>query len=373
MKVLQVLPELNSGGVERGTVDFAAELVRRGHESLVMSAGGGLVKQLEDESSTHIEFPVHKKSLSSLFKVSALRKQLLELSPDIIHVRSRVPAWMVWLAIRKLPKVERPALVSTFHGLYSINRYSEIMGYGDQVIAISQCVYDYILTNYPRIDKDKISIIHRGVDTRQFNSQAVPDEEWKARFFQSSPKLQGKPLLLMPGRLSRWKGQLQFIELMDNLIGQGVSCHGVIVGGATPGKENYLQELKNEAAKRQLTEHVSFLGHRSDIDKIYSMSSIVFNLSQHAEPFGRTVIEALAMGVPVVSYEYGGPAESLRICFPQGLVPLGDSEALTETVKTLLANKPDIHLHSSFTLQKQAEATLDIYQRAIAINKTNDK
>ena len=366
MKVLQVLPALNSGGVERGTIDFAGELVKQGHQSLVMSSGGTMVAQLEAAGSTHITFAVHQKSLKSLLRVRALRRLLLELDVDIIHVRSRVPAWMIWLAIRKLLAEKRPALVSTFHGLYSVNAYSAVMGRGDQIIAISQCVYDYILENYPQVDRKKITIIHRGVDTAQFNQQYSVSSDWRQLFYQQNPQLQSKSLLLMPGRLSRWKGQLQFIELVDKLIQAGSSCHGVIVGGPTPGKEAYLQELIDDVANRNLQEHITFLGHRTDISNIYAESAVVFNLSQHAEPFGRTVIEALAMGVPVVSYDYGGPAESLRACFPQGLVPLGDGDALLEAVNKVLSTPPVIQFPENFTLQRQAQATLDVYHKALS-------
>lgn len=368
MKVLQILPALNSGGVERGTVDFARELVKDGHESLVMSSGGAMVEQLEAQGSSHISFPVHQKSLKSLLLVRSLRRLLQQLEVDVIHVRSRVPAWMVWLAIKKLPTEQRPALVSTFHGLYSVNAYSAVMGRGDQVIAISQCVYDYIIENYPKVDRNKITIIHRGVDTKQFNPQIEVDAEWQREFNKQNPQLANKTLLLMPGRLSRWKGQIQFIELIEQLVESNTDCHGVIVGGPTPGKEAYLQELQDEVKRRNLAQHISFLGHRSDIANIYRQSAMVFNLSQHAEPFGRTVIEALAMGVPVVSYDYGGPAESLRACFPEGLVPLGDQSELINTVKSLLSHKPQITLAESFTLNNQAKATLDVYHQAL-LNK----
>ena len=366
MKVLQILPALNSGGVERGTVDFAGELVKQGHQSWVMSSGGFMVTQLEAAGTKHITFPVHKKSLTSLFKVSALRRLLVELDVDVIHVRSRVPAWMTWLALRKVPAEKKPVLISTFHGLYSINAYSAVMGRGDQVIAISQCVYDYIIENYPQVDPKKITIIHRGVDTQQFNQQIVTDAGWRQQLFAEQPQLSGKQLLLMPGRLSRWKGQLQFIEMMEQLVNVNPEYHGLIVGGPTPGKDDYLQELQDEVVKRGISDHITFLGHRTDMSNLYSISAAVFNLSQHAEPFGRTVIEALAMGVPVISYDYGGPAESLRACFPQGLVPLDDSNALIETVRTVLDSSPNIILADSFTLDHQSQATLDVYRKALA-------
>lgn len=369
MKVLQVLPGLNTGGVERGTVDFASLLVREGAESYVMSSGGHMLELLESQGSQHIVFPVHEKSLKSLWRVRLLRRVLTELDVDVIHVRSRIPAWMVWLAVKKMPADRRPALVSTFHGLYSVSAYSKIMGCGDQVIAISECVRDYIINNYPSINPGKISVVHRGVDTAQFNCEQAADESWRRRFFGQYPQLADKPLVVMPGRLSRWKGQEQFIEMMRALKDKGTDCRGVIVGGCAPGKEAYLAELQAKVSACGLQDTVFFLGQRSDMAEIYSLASVVCNLSQHPEPFGRTVIEALAMGVPVVAFDEGGPAESLKNCLPQGLVAFNDSKALEETVQTFLRDTPSFSLPWEFTLEAQGKRTIEIYQQAIAVNQ----
>lgn len=364
MKVLQVLPALDSGGVERGTVDFGRELVAAGHESLVMSSGGAMVAQLEGEGSRHIGFPVHRKSLLSLRHVRPLRRLLHELNPDIVHVRSRLPAWLVWLALRNEP--DRPALVSTFHGLYSVNRYSAIMGAGDAVIAISDCVRDYIVSSYPQIDAGKITVIHRGVDTRLFNPDKRPRQRWRDTFFAEHPNLSGQTLLTMPGRLTRWKGQAEFIELIKALRGQGAQVHGLIVGGPSPGKENYLRELEQQVADEKLGGHITFLGHRQDMENILGASDIVFNLSRHPEPFGRTVIEALAMGVPVIAYDCGGPAESLHSSLPEGLVPAGDRGALIAVTERFIAQRPSVSFDPRFTLRRQTDATLAVYQRLLS-------
>lgn len=364
MKVLQVLPSLNSGGVERGTLDFAAELVRRGHQSLVMSAGGRLVEQLEQSGSEHITFSIDKKSLSLFFRIKALRSKIIALKPDVIHVRSRIPAWMIWLALRKIPEHLRPALVSTFHGLYSVSRYSEIMGCGDKVIAISHCVKDYITSNYPRINADKITVIHRGVDISEFNVAAVKPERVDV-LLAEYPQFTGKKLLLLPGRLSRWKGQLNFVDLMAALKPQLADCHGIILGDPTPGKAPYRQEIIDAIHALGLENDVTLIGHSSDMVTMYAASSLVLNLSQKPEPFGRTVIEALAMGVPVVSLDAGGPAESLHSCFPVGLVPPNDQRALVDTVLTVLNESPAVSLEKQFTLDQQASSTLAVYQQAI--------
>ncbi len=373
MRVLQVLPGLESGGVERGTLDLARELVRRGHQSLVISNGGRMVAQLEAEGSQHFHYPVHRKSLSSLFRVPGLRRLLDELAPDVIHLRSRIPAWMVWLALGRRPRAQRPALVSTFHGLYSISRYSAIMGCGDGVIAISDCVRDYIENNYPQIDPARITRIHRGVDTTQFPTGFQPDPQWREAFFGQYPQLRDQPLLLMPGRLTRWKGQFEFLQLMAMLRADGVHCHGVIVGEGDPGKENYRQDLERRAHTLGIDRDVTFLGHRSDMAELYAVSAIVCNLSRHAEPFGRTVIEALAIGCPVLAWDEGGPAESLRACLPAGLVPKDDLQQLTDSARRFLAEPPPVSLAPGFTLDAQVEATLAVYQQllsgaAVAVN-----
>jgi len=205
IKVIQILPALDAGGVERGTVEFARELVARGHESMVISNGGRQVAQLEAEGSRHIHMPVHRKSLLSLTQVPAMRRLLTELKPDIVHVRSRAPAWITWLAWRKMNPATRPRLVSTFHGMYSVNAYSAIMAKAEHIIAISDCVNEYIVKNY-HVDPARITRIFRGLDPALFQHNQVP-RQWQDQLLCDYPQFAGKRLLLMPGRLSRWKGQ----------------------------------------------------------------------------------------------------------------------------------------------------------------------
>lgn len=366
MRVLQVLPSLHSGGVERGTVDFAQQLVKQGHESIVMSSGGPLAQQIIDNGSRHIEFPVHQKSLKSLFYVRRLRQLILEIKPDIIHVRSRVPAWMVWLAVKKIPKEKKPRLVSTFHSLYSVNAYSEIMGCGEHIIAISECVRDYITENYPKLQNKPITVVHRGVNTEEFSADEATAEKTKTQLFAEHPQMSGKHLIAMPGRITRWKGHQHFIDLIEDLVNEDDRYHGVIIGGPSPGKESYLEEIKRDVRQRQLQQHITFLGHRSDINELYRCMNVICNLSTRPEPFGRTVIEALAMGTPVVAFNQGGPAESLRDCLPQGLVEYGDRQHLMTAVQSMVNNKPEIRLPPAFTLNEQSRATMAIYEKIMA-------
>ncbi|WP_444926093.1 glycosyltransferase family 4 protein [Microbulbifer sp. TRSA002] len=366
MKIMQLLPALNSGGVERGTVDLARFLVADGHQSIVVSSGGSMVNQLNAEGSVHIELPIHKKSIFSLLQVRPLREVITREKPDIVHVRSRVPAWLTYLAWRNLDPTERPRLVSTAHGLYSINPYSAIMAKTEQVIAISECVNNYLLENYASDLKRPPKVVYRGVDTDEFNPGVQPPESWYQKVHMEFPQLAGKRWLLLPGRLTRWKGQEDFINLIQQLVQSHSDIHGIILGGAEQNKQHYADELVQKIHSLGLGKHVTLTGHRNDIRHWYSASSLVYNLSRRPEPFGRTVIESAAIGTPIIGYNIGGPAESLNACFPQGLVDINDSEALFTRTQELL-NDPEQkpQLSADFTLGRQAEHTIEIYKNLL--------
>ncbi|WP_105102161.1 glycosyltransferase family 4 protein [Microbulbifer pacificus] len=366
MRVIQLLPALNSGGVERGTLDLARALVHAGHESVVISSGGRLVQQLESEGSRHITLPVHRKSLLSLLQVRPLRRLIRELQPDILHVRSRVPAWLTWLAWKPLDPHARPRLVSTAHGLYSVNRYSAIMAKAEQVIAISDCVRDYLLTNYASDLRAAPEVIYRGVDTAEFSVDAPSPVNWLETTLGEFPELRDRRWLLLPGRLSRWKGQEDFIRMIAALSPQRPDIQGVILGGAEKNKAHFAEELHALAAELGVADRITFTGHRGDIREWYRHAALVYNLSKKPEPFGRTVIEAAAMGTPIIGYDIGGPAESLRACFPQGLVANGHPDQLLEKTRTLLDQPQSSHLAPEFTLDTLARRTMALYERLLA-------
>lgn len=364
IKIIQILPALDAGGVERGTVEFARELVKRGHESIVISNGGRQVERLEAEGSRHIRMPVHRKSLRSLVQVRSMRRLLTDLKPDIVHVRSRAPAWITWLAWRKLPVKDRPRLVSTVHGMYSVNAYSAIMTKAEQIIAISDCVHDYITQNYG-IPEARITRVYRGLDPGVFRQEG-DDGAWREQLFEEYPQFRGKRLLVMPGRLSRWKGQEAFLEVMQHLCQLRNDCHGIVIGEAEANKQHYLQELLDKRHTLGLDERVTFVGHRSDIQSFYRLADLTCHLSNKAEPFGRTVPEALACGCPVIAYDRGGASESLHAAFAEGLVEADDVEAVARRADELLhRDSVNIQLPEQFYLQYQTEATLAVYRRLL--------
>ncbi|MEM1436531.1 MAG: glycosyltransferase family 4 protein [Pseudomonadota bacterium] len=366
LSVLQVLPELNSGGVERGTLEIGAALVAGDHTSTVLSNGGRLVGQLEAEGSRHITLPVHRKSLGSLRLVPRLRR-LLQDGYDIVHVRSRLPAWLIYLAWRGLPPATRPRLVSTVHGLYSVNAYSAVMTRGERVIAISACVRNYILENYPRTDPERIRLIHRGVDPQEFLRGYEPPIEWRDNFYEENPELENKVLLALPGRITRWKGQETFLRLIAQLNCDGETpVHGLLIGGAERKQQRFLRELKALAEGLGISDELTFLGHRADMREVLSQCRVTYNLSTHPEPFGRTMIEALSLGIPVVAWNYGGAAESVAELFPLGLVPPQNEGALAETTRTVLREPEVLPKPNTFLRATMQRATLAVYEELAA-------
>lgn len=362
MKVLQILPELNSGGVERGTLEVADHLVKNGHEALVVSNGGRMVGALEASGARHIAMPVHKKSIASLFQVKPFRKLLEREKPDILHIRSRVPGWIAYLAWRKMDPATRPRLVSTVHGFYSVNRYSAVMTKGERVIAVSESIKAYILNNYPEVPESRIKVIHRGVSPEQFPRAYRASEEWMEAWRKEFPFLEEKTTLLLPGRITRWKGQEDFIRLIAALRKCGMDAHGLIAGETHPKKKEFEVELRALAAELGVTENITFLGHRNDVREVMAVSDLVLSLSRDPEAFGRVSLEAMSLGKPVVAYDHGGVGEQLKALFAEGLVPLGDMDFLERAVLSVVAsgNLP-LKPSKPFLLENMLGSTLEEY------------
>jgi glycosyltransferase involved in cell wall biosynthesis len=366
MKVLQILPELNSGGVERGTFEIGRYLVRNGHEAIVVSNGGRMVPQLETAGIRHIALPVHRKRLGSLWQVRPLRELLQREQPDLIHIRSRVPGWLAWLAWRKLDPHTRPRFVSTVHGFYSVNAYSAIMTRGERVIAVSESIRTYLAQNYPRLAPEKIRVIHRGAAPEEFPRGYRPADDWLARWKQEQPQLAGKIVLLLPGRMTRWKGQEDFLHLIARLKQHGLAVHGLLAGDTHPKKRAFADELRQLAAQLNISPDVTFLGHRSDVREVMAVADIVYSLSRDPEAFGRVSLEAMALGRPVIGCDHGGVGEQLRALFPAGAVPVGDLDALVKSTIEL-AHTPQFPqpLRAPFTQAAMCEATLATYEELL--------
>ena len=367
LKVLQLLPALDSGGVERGTLEVARALVSAGHESVVLSKGGRLVEQLQREGSRHIARDLGRKSPATFLQYRALRRLFEQERFDIVHARSRMPAWVAWLAWRGMSAQTRPRFVTTVHGMHSVSRYSAIMCAGERVIAVSDTVRDYIRTNYPpsrwpHLADERITVIPRGIDPAEFPRDYRPSEEWLERFRAEFPQIGQRKVLTLPGRLTRLKGHHDFITILGKLVAEGLDVVGLIVGGEDPKRPGYAKEIRERVQAEGLDQRIVFTGHRSDMREIYAVSDCVLSLSSTPESFGRTVLEPLAMGRPVVAYAHGGVAEILRELFPQGAVAKGDVVAATARAADVVAGRaPVVELNTRFLLGRMQAQTLAVY------------
>lgn len=361
LTVVQILPALDAGGVERGTLEVGKHLVEHGHRSIVISAGGRLVEQLTREGSEHVQWDIGRKSLWTLRLIPRLRRFLRDNRVDILHLRSRMPAWVAYLAWRGMPHNARPHLVTTVHGPYSVSPYSAVMSKGERVIVISEMIRDYVLKNYPACDPDKLRLIYRGVDPLAFPHGQRPTAAWLADWQRQFPQTVGKQLITLPARITRWKGQEDMIEIMRRLKASHPNAHGLIVGEPHPRRRAFLDELRAKVRAAGLDDAISFVGHRSDLREIMAISNIVLSLSREPEAFGRTTVEALSLGVPAIGYGHGGVGEQLAAILPEGAVAPGDIAAATERIACWLDNPPRVPETQPFTLQRMLNDTLDVY------------
>jgi glycosyltransferase involved in cell wall biosynthesis len=357
--VVQLIPALHTGGAERSTLEVGRALVEAGHRSIVISSGGRLVAQLEAEGSEHVTLDIGTKSPRTLLHLGALRRRLRELKPDIVHARSRLPGWLGWWALRGLNP--RPHFVTTVHGLNSPGRYSSILLRGERVIAVSQTMRDYALSHYPWLDPTRVKVIPRGIDPEAFPYGHRPDDAWQKAFFAEYPQLAGAPLLTLPGRGTRLKGHHEAIELMAELKRRGIEARLLLLGVIEPGREAYVEELRQLIRERDVEAQVVLTAPRNDVRDIYAVSALILQLSTKPESFGRTVVEALSLCRPVLGYAHGGVGELLAELYPAGRVPVGDRQKLVERAAELLRVAPPIPMLQSYRLSDMQQAVLALY------------
>ena len=364
LTVLQLLPALDGGGVEQGTLEVTRALAGAGHRALVISAGGRMVDAIEAAGGEHLAWSIGRKSPLTLRHVPALRALFARESVDIVHARSRVPAWVAWLAWRGAGAA-RPRLVTTVHGFYRPGTWSSVMVRGERVICVSDAIEDYVRSHYPWVPPERLTVIHRGIDHQRFPHGYRPPDAWLRDWAQTHPEVAGRRLLLLPARLTRRKGHESFLHLLAALAARGHDVHGLIAGGEDPRRAAYAASLREQVSALGLSERVSFLGHRGDLRELMAISDLVLSLSSAPESFGRVVLEAVSLGRPTLGLAHGGVAEILRELYPPGAVPPGDAQGLLAAAERLLAAPPPVPPTRAFALDTMLERTLDLY-RALA-------
>lgn len=366
--VLQVLPALESGGVERGTLEVGAFLVEQGYRSIVLSAGGRLLPALKQAGSEHITLPIGKKSLLTLALIPKIIKILKNENVDIVHVRSRFPAWICRFALALMAPNNRPAFVTTVHGQYSVGKYSAVMTKSDAVIVVSKHIKQYVLAHYPKATQP-LYLNYRGVDAAQFPYQFRPTDAWTTAWYREYPHLQSKFVITLPGRITRWKGQEDLCQMLVVLKSRIPNIHALVVGEVKQEKQGYYEALNKMVADLDLASNITFTGHRSDVREIMASSNIVLSLSHEPEAFGRVSMEALAMGVPVIAYAHGGVDEQLKAVFAEGRVKPKNYLAAARLVEKWHQVMPIVAPTNAFRLQSMLSRTLQVYQTVLVQKK----
>jgi len=370
--VLQVLPHMGAGGVPRGTLEVARALGEVGWTALVASAAGDGVNDLAKAGVEHVAMPLETKNpLAMRRNARRLAALIEERGVDLVHARSRAPAWSAAWAARA---TGRP-FVTTFHGTYGHRgwlkrRYNAVMTRGDRVIAISDHIAAHIEQVYG-VGGERVRVIHRGVDPNLFDPAKVSAPRM-VRMANLWRLQEAAPVVMMPGRLTRWKGQLVLIEALARLNRPDVRC--LIIGDAQ-GRDGYVRELRKLIAKYGLTANVQLIDHCHDMPAAYMHADVVVSASTDPEAFGRVMIEAQAMGRPVVASDHGGARETVVPGVTGWLVPPGDAQALADRIEEALALSPmtraamaraaSEHVRARFSTALMCSRTVALYREVL--------
>jgi len=368
--VLQVVPSLVSGGVERGTVDLAGALVAAGWTAYVASAGGPMEKELARAGAQHITLPLASKNpLVIRRNGKALAEIIRRCKIDIVHARSRAPAWSAWSAARATGR----RFVTTFHNAYDADlplkhRYNSVMARGDRVIAISQFVGEHVAEVYG-VGADRLCTIPRGVDLARFDPRRV----WGQQVAELALRWRvpdGFAVVMLPGRLTRWKGGLDFIEAIGRLVRKDV-C-GVLVGGQQ--HRGFRRELEMAIERLRLAGRFRIVEDYRDMPTAYALADVVVSASTDPEGFGRVIVEAQAMGRPVVATDHGGARETIQPS-TGWLVPPRDPAALAIAIDEALALDQDgraafgrrarAQVAAGYTREIMCARTIEVYEELL--------
>ncbi|MDD5107944.1 MAG: lipopolysaccharide heptosyltransferase II [Candidatus Omnitrophica bacterium] len=359
MKILQILPELSVGGVETGTLDLSKYLVRLGHKSVVVSAGGSLVKELETAGGKHYTLAVNKKSIISIFKLIPVLAEIIKKEEiDIVHARSRVPAWIAYFACRKTKAV----FITTCHGYYKKHFFSSVMGWAKRVIVLSNVIARHMIEDFS-VPHERIRLVPRSVDLERF------------KYLDPKAKRKEDFNVAIIGRITPLKGHLHFIKAMARISRFLPRLKIWIVGDAPASKEAYKEEVQVLVRRLGLWHCTEFLGTQRDIPGILAHLDLVVLATTTHEAFGRVVVEAMAAGVPVVATKVGGVVDIIEDGKNGLLVPPADSKSMADAVMRIfkdvelavqLAENAYLKVKEKYNVELMVKNTLDVYRDAIS-------
>ena len=375
--LLQVTPELETGGAEQTTLDVAAAVARAGGRSLVASRGGRMAAQLEASGARLVAMPVHSKNpLVMVDNARRLAGLIRREKVSLVHARSRAPAISALWAAR----ATETAFVTTYHGVYNARSavkrwYNSVMTRGDIVIANSAYTAGQILAKYP-IDPARLVTIPRGVDLARFDpAQVSPERVDALRRRWGIEAGDSRVKFLLGGRLTRWKGQTLLIDAAARLRAGGEDRLLILLAGDDQGRGAYRGELEGAIAAGGLTDYVKLVGHCDDMPAAYLLADLACAPSLDPEPFGRTAVEPQAMGRPVLAADHGAARETVIPGETGWLAPPGDADAWARTLQEAITTSPERRAkmgHAGqdrsrrlYSVETMCEATLDVYRRVL--------
>lgn len=372
--IMQVIPSLQQGGVEVGTLEIAAALQKEKMPNIVVSAGGKMVPMLTKMGVKHIELPVQTKNpIKMWLNARRLASVMKENNVGLVHVRSRAPAWSVKWACAKtgIP------FITTFHGAYGTKpeclkkRYNRVMTEGKCIIAVSQFIQNHIMKEYG-VPDTKIRLIYRGADLNKFNPKLITDK--KIADFAEKYKIDlTKPIITMAGRMSPIKGHGVLLDALVQMKHHDVNC--LFIGGKA--KPKYVEVLQKKMASVPAGVTIqNFSVAADEMPLVYALSDVVVSASLVPESFGRTIVEAQAMGKIVIASSHGGATETISNDRTGFLVPVGDAKALAGVLDMVLDMKPreravmekkaQESVQTNFSIQKMCDKTIQLYKEILS-------
>jgi lipopolysaccharide heptosyltransferase II len=359
MNILQVIPELNVGGVETGTLDLAKYLVRQKHKAIVVSAGGQLVQELQSCGAIHYQLPVHKKSLVSIIKtIPHLVRIIKKEEIDIVHARSRVPAWIAYFACLRTNAV----FITTCHGFYKKHAFSHVMGWAKRVIVISNVIARHMVDDF-KVPCERIRLVPRSVDLEKF--KFISPEKKRKKVFNVG----------IIARITPIKGHLHFIKAMARVSRRVAHLKIWIIGDAPASRLGYKEELQVLIRRLGLSHCTEFLGTQRDISGVLSNLDLLVLATTSHEAFGRVIIEAQASGVPVVATRVGGVVDIIDDEKTGLFVSPADPASMAEGIMKIhndlqlakrLAEEAYKKVQEKYRVELMVKNTLDIYHEALA-------
>ena len=368
MKVMRLLSSLKHDESERGIFHLGRALVKNEHTSIIIASAdedNDLVKRLKRDGNYYHQLHMNKKSWLSLLQVSALRQLIEKYEPDVIHIHSRTPAWILHLALRRSRVKRIPKLVSTMYGFYPINKYSQALLDVDTIITVSDSVTNYLKKGLRREDAEPKTIkrIYRGVDTRRYPYRHNPSVYWLRHTFAEYPELEHKKWLVFPTIIGNEYGQEWLIDILGNLQEQFPNIHAIIMDEDYKNNDVAHEDFRQRTNALGLADRITYVGSkRNDMREWLSAANIVLALANEPESIGINALQALHLGTPVIGWDQAAFSEILQPLYPQGLVKKYNANALCKAVRNQLESVTRPEMTNKFTMREMIEETIAVYQ-----------